>query len=294
MSDLSLALGVDLLFGEPPPRLHPVRWMGGAIERARRTRAVRTRGRTIVQGAVHLMAGAVACGAAGAAMDRLLRPSAVARAAALTPFFSLRALLDAAGEVEAALRRGDLPGARANLSRHLVSRDTRRLTGPEVAAAAIASLAENLNDSVVAPLLYARAAGLGGAAVYRWVNTADAMLGYRTAGMEAYGKAAARLDDGLNLLPARLAAAALCLAAPLAGGSAAGAARIALRDHGRTPSPNGGWTMSAMAGALGVRIEKAGLYALNAEGRPADASDLAAASRLVGLASLLTAALLSR
>ena len=160
-----------------------------------------------------------------------------------------------------ALEAGDLAAARAGAARDLVSRDTSELDASELSGAAIQSLAENLSDSVVAPLLAYAAGGLPAAAAYRALNTADAMWGYRTPELLHRGRAAARADDVANLIPARLTALYIAARSP----QPRAALRIALRDHGLAPSPNGGWPMAAMAGGLGVRLAKRGSYAFNAE-----------------------------
>jgi adenosylcobinamide-phosphate synthase len=175
--------------------------------------------------------------------------------------------------VNAALDQS-LEAGRERLS-FLVSRDVAQLSASEVRESAIESLAENLNDSVVAPLFWFVVAGLPGAALYRFANTADAMWGYRGERQGRNwtwaGKWAARADDMLSWLPARLTAVllvsprrwpALVVQAPL------------------TPSPNSGWPMAAMALALGVRLRKPGVYSLNAEGRAPEAADTPHAVRL--------------
>ncbi|GIW07943.1 MAG: hypothetical protein KatS3mg060_2748 [Dehalococcoidia bacterium] len=139
--------------------------------------------------------------------------------------FAWRALDEAAARVEHCLASGDLSTARAAL-RSLVSRDTRSLDAGQAAAAAIESLAENYSDSLVAPALAYAAAGLGGAFAYRWLNTADAMIGYRGR-YEWAGKPAARLDDAANLVPARLAAGLLIAA----GGDRRRAVEVLRRDR---------------------------------------------------------------
>lgn len=190
-------------------------------------------------------------------------------ALALTCLLSLRGLADAAREVAGELGRGDLVAARRAVGYHLVSRPTRELDEGHVASATIESVAENLTDSLVAPALWFLAGGLAGAAVYRLINTADAMFGYRVGPLEYFGKVAARLDDLLNLIPARLAGLSVVAAAALAGESASGAIAALRRDRRRTASPNAGWTMSAMAGALGVLLEKPATYRLGAGALPA-------------------------
>jgi adenosylcobinamide-phosphate synthase len=174
----------------------------------------------------------------------------------------VRGLWRAAAGIATRLERGDLTGARTALGFHLVSRPTADLGEGDVAAAAVESVAENLTDSIVAPALMYLLFGLPGAALYRAVNTADAMIGYREGALEHFGKLAARLDDALNLIPARVAALALIVAAALTRAAPAHAWSIMWRDHARTASPNAGWTMSAMAGALDVRLVKRDMYAL--------------------------------
>ena len=143
----------------------------------------------------------------------------------------------------------DLAGARAALGR-IVGRDTATLDAGGVRRAAIESLAENFSDGVVAPALFFALGGLRGAALYKAVNTADSMIGHRTERLEAFGWAAARLDDALNLPASRLAALLLALAS----GRPRAAWRAAWRDAPVHRSPNAGWPEAAMAEALGIRI----------------------------------------
>jgi adenosylcobinamide-phosphate synthase len=211
--------------------------------------------------------------------------------AALKPALSVRDLLRAAKSVEIALERGRLKRARELLARHLVSRDTARLSANGVAAAAIESVAENFNDGVVAPLFWYRAGGLPAAYVFRFVNTADAMIGYRSPDLEWYGKTAARLDDLLAFVPARLSAALIAAAAPIVGESGGAALLRAVVDAENTSSPNAGWPMAAMAGALGVRLEKNHHYVLNRDARLPEAADIRRARHVVLAASGLAAVL---
>jgi adenosylcobinamide-phosphate synthase len=206
--------------------------------------------------------------------------------------FSLGGLAAAAGDVEATLEAGDLPEARRLLNWHLVSRDTATLSDSQVAAASIESLAENTSDGVVAPLLYYAVGGLPAALAYRFINTADAMLGYRDPAFEWLGKASARLDDVANLLPARLSAALIILAAALVGEDAGRAWHVWRRDADKTVSPNAGHPMSAMAGALGVELEKVGHYRLGTGQRSPAAEHIRRAVRLIRVVPLLFAALL--
>jgi adenosylcobinamide-phosphate synthase len=220
-------------------------------------------------------------------------------ALALTCLLSVRGLVGAAREVAVELGRGDLAAARRSVGYHLVSRPTAELDEGHVASATVESVAENLTDSLVAPAVFFLAGGLAGAAVYRVVNTADAMFGYRQGPLEYFGKVAARLDDLLNLIPARLAGLSLVVGAGLAGESLSGALANLTRDRRRTASPNAGWTMAAMAGALGVTLEKPGAYRLGAGALPV-AADIGRALRVlaaavgVSLAVLVAAGLAGR
>jgi adenosylcobinamide-phosphate synthase len=142
----------------------------------------------------------------------------------------------------------------------IVGRDTEQLSEAGVARAAIESLAENFSDGVVAPALWCAALGLPGIVLYKAVNTADSMIGHRTPRHEAFGWAAARLDDAINLPASRLSALLLIAAAALHGADARGAARAVWRDAGSHRSPNAGWPEAAMAGALGLRLAGPRIY----------------------------------
>ena len=269
--------------GDPPNRWHPVAWIGRALAAGRATLGVGSRVRLLVAGGVvtlGVMLGATAGAVAlGALTPRLGWFGLLVDALALKSMLSLRGLAACALAVGADLRRADLTEARAALGRDLVSRPTALLDAGQVASATVESVAENLTDAFLAPVLFFLVFGLPGAVAYRVVNTADAMIGYREGILLHFGRVAARLDDVLNLVPARVAALALIVAAPLAGGDGRRALETMRRDHGRTASPNAGWTMAAMAGALGVALEKPGAYRLG-DGRPPTADDVA---RAVGI-----------
>ena len=212
--------------------------------------------------------------------------AALALALCLKPLLAWRMLRDEVLAVEAALGQS-LPAGRERLS-WLVSRDVQQLDAVQVRESAIESLAENLSDSVVAPVFWFVLLGLPGAALYRFANTADAMWGYTGPRGGRYwlwaGKWAARADDALSWLPARLTALLLALAARRWPAGLAQEAR-------KTPSPNSGWPMAAMALLLGVRLAKPGVYALHPRGRQAGPLDTRRAAALGGLAVLLLAPL---
>jgi adenosylcobinamide-phosphate synthase len=286
-----LATALDAVLGEPPAGCHPVVWLGRALAWTER----RAPGRSVADGGAAVAAVTAASWLAARlvviATRRLGWPGVLVEALALKPAFAARRLAAAARDVEDALRAGDLETARARVGRDLVSRPTADLGPAEVASAAIESLAENLVDSVAAPLLAYAAGGLPAAWAYRAVNTADAMWGYRDARYERFGKAAARLDDVVNLAPARLGAAAIAAGAALVGEDGAGAARLAWAEHRHTASPNAGWPMAAMAGALHVGLQKRGVYRLGDAPLPTSPGAIRRARRVLGAAAALTIAL---
>ncbi len=274
---LWLALLIDVVWGEPPAWLHPVvgmghylSWWGGWLLRQRPWLA-------FMLGALAWLAGALGTGWLAAWAQgiilRELHPAVAAMllAVLLKPLLAWRMLRQEVLAVEVALTES-LPAGRARLAR-LVSRDVSALSEVEVRESAIESLAENLNDSVVAPIFWFVLLGLPGAAVYRFANTADAMWGYRGR-WEWAGKWAARADDVLSWLPARLTAGLLWV---LGGGASFQTLRQQAR---RTPSPNSGWPMAAMALALGVSLRKPGVYVLHAQGHPPGLADSAHAAFL--------------
>jgi len=304
MAALWLALAIDRWLGEPPARWHPVVWMGRYLDWVgqRIAPAVGTPVRKLAGfagGGIGWCVGAalvlaVACAVASGASRLPSWAAILLIGLALKPLLAWRMLRDEVLAVEAALGRS-LDDGRTQLAR-LVSRDVRMLSAVEVRESAIESLAENLNDSLVAPLFWFVLLGLPGAAVYRFANTADAMWGYRGErggrDWEWAGKWAARVDDVLSWIPARITAALLLLGSPVRFGSCR-------REAERTPSPNGGWPMGAMALRVGVKLSKPGVYVLNAPGRDATASDMARvaaiASRAVMWAAVCaTAAIIAR
>jgi adenosylcobinamide-phosphate synthase len=270
---LLLAVTFDLLLGDPPNRAHPVAGIGSVIAAGRRM-ADRVPPRLLVPYGAALMAVVLILAFAGgwalrALAARLWWPiDLVVEAWLLKCAFSLRGLVAAVEEVRDALASADIAGARAALGRHLVSRPVDSLDSGAAASAAVESLSENLTDSWVAPLCFYLAGGIPAAWLYRAVNTADAMIGYREGLLERLGAVSARFDDLLNLLPSRLAALAVIAGARLAGESPSGAWRVWRRDAALTESPNAGQTMAAMAGALGVRLEKRGHYRVGGGGWP--------------------------
>lgn len=290
-----VAVAVDTFLPDPPNRFHPVAWMGSAIAAAQRRAPQRGKGRQLLFGGLLALSGSAIVACCGMLLNRLLEwlPDPfrwLGGGLLLKLMLSLRGLAEAGLLIRAALVARDLPEARRLLAWHLVSRDTGRLDASQVAAATIESVAENASDGFVGPLLYYALFGLPGAFAYRFANTADAMVGYRDPAHEWLGKVPARLDDLLNLLPARLTALALVAAAALSGEDSGRAVAIWRRDRRRTASPNAGHPMSVAAGALGVALEKTGHYTLGAGLLPPAAVDIGRMVRLLRPAALLALA----
>ena len=285
-----LALTIDVAVGEPPARLHPVVLIGKAIDLLGAIEP-RAPGPQLVYGVIRVLTVAGGAALVGRAAERRLQrlPWALRAGVAATILkstLSLRGLAAAGGRLERDLEAGDLGAARL-AARALVSRPTDRLGPALLASAGVESIAENAADSVIAPLLYYALGGLPAALGYRAANTLDAMIGYHGR-FEYSGKAAARLDDLLNLVPSRLTAGLLVVAAALAGGDVPGAVETLRRDRGATRSPNAGWPMSAMAGALGIRLEKPGAYVLGSPLPPPDTPALDHAVQLLFWTTVLS------
>jgi adenosylcobinamide-phosphate synthase len=289
---LAAALVIDRVLGEPPNALHPVVWMGKVIgacaHRAPRDRPALELTLGVVLALAVPAAFALACAALLAATSAWPLVYYPLSAVVLKSMFAFRGLGQAAFAVRDALRAGDLTAARGAL-RSLCSRDPSALDEPLLVAAAVESVAENSSDSVVAPLFYYALFGLPGAVFYRAVNTLDSMVGYHGR-YEYFGKASARLDDVLNYVPARLTALALLLGGGACRCNLRRGLRILLRDGNKTESPNAGRPMAAMAGLLGVQLEKVGHYRLGDPGAVLGAQTIERAWRVASAAALLLAA----
>ncbi|MGK5681282.1 cobalamin biosynthesis protein [Actinoplanes sp. URMC 104] len=287
---------LDALLGDPR-RFHPVAGFGtaaGALERRlyAPNRRAGTAFTTIAVG-VPALAGV----AAARATRELPLVRAALVAAATWTVLGGRTLRRESRVMAKHLKGGDLDAARGRLN-HLCGRDPEGLGEQELARATVESVAENTSDAVVAPLVWGGVAGLPGLLAYRAANTLDAMVGHRSPRYERFGTASARLDDLLNLAPARLTGLLTIVAAPVAGGSPRETLRVWRRDRNDHPSPNAGQCESAMAGALGVRLGGRNVYFGRSENRPflgdgprPSAVHLRRAARISGVVGLLAAAI---
>lgn len=302
------ALLIEAVVGYPDRLVrsigHPVTWIGRLIRALERNcnsdTATPARRRALGLIAVLLIVSIVAVVTLVIERGLLLLPFGLIGVGVLaSALIAQRSLHEHVARVADALDNTGVTGGREAVS-HIVGRDVAVLDVAGIARAAIESLAENFSDGVVAPVFWMLIAGLPGAAVYKAVNTADSMIGHRTPRYQAFGWAAARLDDLLNLPASRLSAFLIIAAASVTPrASASGAWRAVRRDAGRHRSPNAGYPEAAMAGALGLALAGPRSYggvrvddALMGDGRrAADAGDIRAALGLYRRADGLLIAL---
>ena len=289
---LCLALLIDIVLGEPPLRLHPTVWMGRVIEVGYRIGS-KLRPSTQKAYGVVLAIGVISLFAGGSyVLLELLNsiPNEPVRiiitAILLKSTFSVRIMREYASDLVTAIRQSDYTEARSIL-RHIVRRDPASLSDAQVISAGIETVAEGMGDGIASPLFYYALFGVPGAFAYRAINTLDSMVGYKDPEFMNIGWFSARLDSIANWLPARLASILMLLSGKLLGESGSRCWRILLRDRNRTESWNAGWLMSAMAGLLGVKLEKPGFYALGDADQQLNYMHLKKAVRIMTLDTVL-------
>lgn len=266
----AIAVLLEIMLGYPPALIrwigHPVIWIGQLILflDQRFNRPGLSPGRRRLMGVITVALVLTAAALPGLALDWLLRPlpfGVLILGLAGSSLIAQRSLHWHVERVAEALESGSLDASRTAVS-HIVGRDPQTLDAAGVARAAIESLAENFSDGVVAPILWLSVGGLAGGAAYKALNTADSMIGHLTERHAAFGWAAARADDYVNLPASRLAGMLIIAGAALTPGADFRAARRAmLRDAPRHRSPNAGWPEAAMAGALRLRLNGPKIYA---------------------------------
>lgn len=264
---VALGLALDRLLGDPPDAWHPVAWFGTAMGQVERALYADAR----LPGAAYAAVGAGLGAGSGLVLDRLARgttvfpvASTVGVATAVAVASAGRMLRHTSGRIEERLTAGDLEGARELLP-WLVGRDPSGLDASGISAAVVESLAENTVDAVVAPVFWALVAGAPGVLAHRAVNTMDAMVGHRSERYAHFGTAAARLDDVMAWVPARIFG---LVVAGLAGEQAGQVLTVVRRDAPAHPSPNSGVAESAAAAALGVELGGPLRYGDRVEDRP--------------------------
>ena len=300
---MAVAMAVDALIGWPHwlfARVgHPVTWLGRLISavdaswnRSCDPQALRRAAGIVAAVLVIALAVALAWAIQSALGSVWMRTLLVGILA--WPLVALRSLHDHVAAVAAPLAVGDIAGARSAVAQ-IVGRDPATLDNAGIARATIESLAENASDGIVAPVFWGALFGLPGIVGYKAINTLDSMIGHRSERHEAFGWAAARIDDVVNFIPARLTGLLFVLLAPRPSDAFA----CMLRDAHRHRSPNAGWPEAAMAGGLGVRLSGPRIYHgttadepwLNEGARDPDAADIGRGLKLYRRTMLLLAAM---
>ena len=306
LSALALGFCLDLLLGDPHWAPHPVRligWLIAALEKALRRIFPDTKNGLLTAGVflVILVLGLSAgCTVLLLWLCTLVSPWLAFAVEVILSYqlLAARALRDESMKVCRCLEAGDLPGGRHAVSM-IVGRDTDRLDETGVAKAAVETVAENASDGVIAPLIFLAIGGAPLGMLYKAANTMDSMVGYKNDRYLYFGRCAARLDDVLNFIPARLAGALMCLAAPFAGLDEKDAWRIFLRDRKNHKSPNSAHTEAAAAGALHVQLAGSNYYfgklvekpTIGDDLQPVEPADIRRVNRLMLAASALGAIL---
>ena len=260
---LAAAWGLDLLLGDPRPLPHPVVAIGRLIRRAEAfwPKVLTNRHHAGIALTLSVLALTAAATWGILSLTMTLAPWLTLLATIWLSYTCLatRSLHRESAKVIRALEAGDLAGARLALA-WIVSRDTQELGEEAILRATCETVAENTSDGIVAPLLYLALGGPILGMTYKAASTLDSMVGYKNEQYRQLGWASARLDDLLNLIPARLTVLLIALCAPLVGLSAGQALRAAHDDGGKSSSPNAGYPMAAMAGALGVTFGGVATY----------------------------------
>ena len=298
---LVCGFALDALFGDPYAMPHIIRLIGKLIawaERVLRAAFPSTpRGERLAGAVLVAVVAGTSCGASALALwlAGLVSPllAFVVESFVCYQMIAAKQLRIEAGRVHDALQGEGLAAARTAVSM-IVGRDTAELDEAGVTRAAVETVAENTSDGVVAPLLFMALGGAPAGVLYKAVNTMDSMVGYVNDRYRYFGRAAARLDDVLNWIPARLTGTLMCLVAPLLGLDGRGAWRIFLRDRLRHASPNSAHPEAACAGALGVQLAGPASYfgvlhdkpTIGDPERPIEPEDIVRSNRLLTATSV--------
>jgi adenosylcobinamide-phosphate synthase len=284
---LLLAVIFDILLGEPPAFLHPVVWMGKIINLFV-SAAPRSHRKIYGLIMVFFCVGITVLIAHALELIGTGILAIVITAYFLKSSFSIRMLLVSAIGIQRDLEIGNIEKVRRDL-KTFVGRDTSHLNTHQSASAVIESLAESFVDGILSPLLYFLLFGLPGALAYRIINTLDSMVGYKKEPFAQLGYVAAHLDDIVNIVPARMSL-AFIFTASLFFGKPLDAIRTCMLDHNKTASPNSGWSMAAVSGAINVRLEKVGYHVLGGNYSHPESFHIKKAINLVSFSSFLVIA----
>ena len=287
-----LSLLIDQIFGDPSNRFHPVAWMGGLAAllkphlRAKNSKLEKINGVLLVVFVICIFS-VPAYGALLLIQQHLpLVVYVVVAAILLKLTFAVKGMERASLKVTTALKGGRVSKARKHLS-YIVRRDTSRLNQELMLSATVESIGESTVDGITSAFFYFALFGVPGAVAFRVVNTLDSAVGYRDSEHINIGWFSAKLDSALNFIPARLTAGLMVIAASLLGESRRNSWRILKRDKNKTASVNAGWPMSAMAGALRIKLEKPGHYSLGDNDDKICHGHVVRALRIMGVAAVL-------
>lgn len=290
---LAGALALDLALGDPKNRYHPTAWIGSLVTKitlvAKGAVQDKAAGVVITLTVTSVVAAALlahdfAVRSIGGALSAVLMVAT--GAVLLKTTIAIRGLEVHGGQVMESLSRDDLEEARSRLAM-LVKRSTKDLDKTHIASGVLETTSENIVDGITGPVFYFALFGLPGAFVYRAINTIDSMLGYRNTTFADLGWFGANCDKVLNFLPSRITGYMMVLAAAIIGADWRGSLATMRRDAKKTSSPNAGYPMAAMAGALRTRFEKIGHYTLGAGAKEPDQSHFATAIRLLRVTCVL-------
>ncbi|MFB0560225.1 MAG: cobalamin biosynthesis protein [Candidatus Lokiarchaeia archaeon] len=267
---LAVALTIDFTIGEPPRKIHPTRWIGNIIywvdKRIPRGNSFKEKLSGVLLAifviSIFLFSTVLVLSLVKFFLGKIAWM--LVSAYLLKSTFALKDMERHVNPITSELMNGNLTGAREQVSR-IVGRDVSNLDEPLILSATVESVSENILDGFCSSLLFFAFFGVPGAIFYRAVNTLDSMVGYKDEKHKNVGWFSARLDDLANWVSARITAPFIALASKLLGADWRGCIKIARRDHNKTESPNSGWPMAAMAGALNTRLEKIGHYTLGEE-----------------------------
>ena len=299
---ITLGFALDLLFGDPEGWPHPVILMGRIISRLEkilRGKFNKNPGYEFISGVILVLIVIFLCFFTPLlilyAADKINKNfSFLLRVYWTWRILAIKNMADEGKRVYNKLNQNDLLSARKAVSR-IVGRDTENLDCAGVIKAAIESISENFTDGIIAPMFYLFLGGVPLAMAFKAISTMDSMIGYRTEKYHYFGRAAAKLDDAANYIPARIAALCWICAAGVTGQDMKNAYKIWRRDANKTDSPNAGQTESACAGALGIRLGGPAVYFgeyhekayLGDDLKSIQAADILRANRILYAASLI-------
>ncbi|MDL2231857.1 cobalamin biosynthesis protein [Porphyromonadaceae bacterium OttesenSCG-928-L07] len=286
-----LALVIDATIGDPPNRIHPLRWMGNMVGWFDRHISRTSPGRTKFKGFLSYLAVTLIFMTVAVFILALVRfylgeiAWIIVSALFLKMTFAIFSFRKHCRPIETDLRNGDTDAA-ADKTQMIVSRNTKGMDAPHISSSCVETVAENFADSVCSPLFFSGFFGLIGSTVFRTTNMMDAMWGYRNEKYGDIGYFPAKFDDVLGYVTSRISIVFIAMSAFLMRMDAGSAIRTARAENGKTASPNSGWPMAAVAGAMGITMEKENVYRIG-NGPLPSVDDIGRSYRLVELASVL-------